>query len=506
MTTKSKIFFLLVLLQKTVCYSQNRNNIWLLGISFIDSVWNCGIDFNSGQSATFSVQNGMPFFIANASICDTTGQLLFYTNGFRINNRNHDSLLNCAGFNPGSINGNYDPFIGSPVPQCCLFIPKPGSDSLYYLFHESSNYFTYNGQLQAQPFNFRYSIIDKTMDGGLGGIVQGYKSVIILNDTLVNGRVTACKHGNGRDWWIIVPRFWSNEYYKLFLTSDSLFIHDLQAIGNDNIWDAAGQACFSPDGSRYAVISYDNSVNLFRFDRCTGQFYDSVFFMVPNPTPGQVDNEPWGVAFSPNSRYLYIVLYSRILQYDTWSVNIPSTQIYVAEWDTFFAPFPTNFFMAQNAPDNKIYISTYNGNNLVHLIDQPDSLGLACNVIQNQFMLPFYNTSIPNHPNYDLGPWVGSPCDTLLSSSSPAQGEKPEVRINPNPAGSYFYVNYKIETGTSAQFVLYDAWGHTVSRHALYGHFKSLMVRTESLSNGIYFYRVVMQHETIGSGKVVIIH
>jgi hypothetical protein len=72
--------------------------------------------------------------------------------------------------------------------------------------------------------------------------------------------------------------------------------------------------------------------------------------------------------------------------------------------------------LAQLAPDGRIYMSSNSGTRYLHVIEQPDSLGLACSVCQHCVELPSYNSfSIPNFPNYRLHHEVGSPCDTLRS-------------------------------------------------------------------------------------------
>ena len=62
-----------------------------------------------------------------------------------------------------------------------------------------------------------------------------------------------------------------------------------------------------------------------------------------------------------------------------------------------------------------IYISSYDGTYMLHVINQPDSFGLACDVQQHAVTLPGPggNMAVPTFPNYNLGPLVGSPCDTL---------------------------------------------------------------------------------------------
>ncbi len=65
------------------------------------------INFNSGMADTLSVYHSMNFASTNAGICDTGGQILFYSNGQFIINRNFDSLLNSNNFNPGSATNYY---------------------------------------------------------------------------------------------------------------------------------------------------------------------------------------------------------------------------------------------------------------------------------------------------------------------------------------------------------------------------------------------------------------
>ncbi|MEL7222917.1 MAG: PKD domain-containing protein, partial [Bacteroidota bacterium] len=102
--------------------------------------------------------------------------------------------------------------------------------------------------------------------------------------------------------------------------------------------------------------------------------------------------------------------------YDLWADDIEASRITVAEWDGFADEgiFSNTFYLAQLAPNGKIYINSNNGTKHLHVINQPDSLGLACEVCQHCVELPSWNSfSMPNFPNYRLGHEEGSPCDTL---------------------------------------------------------------------------------------------
>jgi PKD repeat protein len=88
-------------------------------------------------------------------------------------------------------------------------------------------------------------------------------------------------------------------------------------------------------------------------------------------------------------------------------------------------PSPPNvaaptYFSAQLAPDQRIYISATNGIQYLHVIDNPDKAGADCGFREKGLKLPTYNqSSMPNFPNYRLGPLDGSPCDTLGLDNRP---------------------------------------------------------------------------------------
>jgi hypothetical protein len=109
------IIFFLLLLQ----VSAQQNNIWYFG-SY------AGISFNRVKQGTipYALNNSaMLTSEACASICDANGNLLFYTNGQTIYNRNHTVMVNGDG-----LNGHTSAFQGA------LIVPQPGSDSLFYVF------------------------------------------------------------------------------------------------------------------------------------------------------------------------------------------------------------------------------------------------------------------------------------------------------------------------------------------------------------------------------------
>jgi hypothetical protein len=476
------ILFLFHLSHST--FSQNRDNTWMLGGFIAPTYPKFGLDFSSGTADTFSLFRDMNFFDTNAGICDTSGQLLFYTNGIYVANRNHDSLFNTAGFNPGWEN-TYHSAEGSGIPQGVLIIPKPASNYEYYIFHESAELFTAHSQSLGYPVNLSYSLIDMTLDGGLGGITSE-KNIHIINDTLLVGRITGCKHANGRDWWIIVHQYWTDLYYKLLVTPYGIQGPYIQQIGfiHDK-YDPLGQAVFSPDGTHYVYLSYDTTMDIMNFDRCTGDFSNAITITVPD-----TDLATLGCAFSPSSRYLYVSNNNHVYQFDqfdTWNSNIASTKTIVATYDGYISSLHSTFFMMQLARDNKIYLSTYEGTDVMHVINNPDQL--ACNLVQHQLHLPSFNAlGLPNAPNYNLSQEVGSVCDSLAGTNDLVRNEN-EVVIFPNPCINLFSIE-SISKGIK-YFYIEDLLGKTIfARRTVTNN-----IDVSTLSKGIYIVHIVLNND-----------
>ena len=321
-----------------------------------------------------------------------------------------------------------------------------------------------------------------TQDSGRGAVVL---KNVQLQTAKSSDCITAIKHGNGRDWWVIVRKYLSNKYYKLLVTPDSITVSE-QSIGfafSKN--DALGMAVFSPTGELYAHLNNDDTLQIMKFDRCNGEFSD--------PVVVKDMDSVWttGCQFSPSGRYLYVSSYLHIFQFDMQSPDIPASKQVVATYEEVFGS-PRWFGLMQLAPDNKIYISTYGGNTCLHSIENPDSLGLSCNVIQSSVVLPSYNSlSLPNFPNYDLGPLQGSPCDTLYLNNINPQERNAQLRISPNPAVDWFNIVY--ETDDDISFVITDGYGREVKRLTLYPWFKNRIVYVDDLPAGVYLLTLSSQ-------------
>lgn len=216
-----------------------------------------------------------------------------------------------------------------------------------------------------------------------------------------------------------------------------------------------------------------------------------------------------GIAFSPNSRFIYISTGYHLYQYDTEATDFANSGILVALYDGFVtsAPWPANFattfFLLQLAPDGKIYMSTTNGTPYLHVIDYPDSLGMACNVRQHGLILAGLNAAgIPNFPNYRLGALAGSACDTLWSTAVQPIKEKVNIQVYPNPVEKELSISLQNVQGKTT-FVLYDALGKVVLQQVILQGVEVAKIKVAYLPKGMYFYLLKEEQSILSQGKII---
>lgn len=132
------------------------------------------------------------------------------------------------------------------LPDANLFLPFQHDSSKVILLHEGSKY------LVSPTVKLYFSIIDMTLNGGLGAVIQ--KNIIPLLPDL-NGGISACQHANGRDWWILVPQDSSNVIWKILFTPTGITSITSQAICQVATFHSSdSQTKFSPDGKNSPLL------------------------------------------------------------------------------------------------------------------------------------------------------------------------------------------------------------------------------------------------------------
>ena len=358
------IIFITLFLLSATSYSQKEGNIWYFGE-------NAGLDFNVG--APIALTGGA--LITNegsSAISDGSGNLLFYTDGSAVLNRNHIQMPNGFG-----LKGH------SSSTQTALIVQKPGDSNIYYIFTTPAQVLL-NGNT-----GFHYSIVDMTLDGGLGNVTL--KNIQLFNNA--TEKLTAVRHANGCDIWIIMHE-WNSNRFRTYLVSKTGVNNTpvISSIGSNHTGggnflqpntNAIGQMKVSPDGNKLALAIYSNNIiELFDFNKATGVVSNPVSFP---PILAGPNGTVYGVEFSPDATKLYVGLnlLLRVFQYNLTagsSIDIINSGTPVGSTSS------QSLGALQLGPDGKIYCALFNQLYLA-AINNPNALGIACNYVDSAVYL-----------------------------------------------------------------------------------------------------------------------
>jgi gliding motility-associated-like protein len=356
------VFFLFVLI-----FSQAQEfNTWYFGGS-------AGLSFNPGGSTTpHALKDGLnTAYEGNSSISDNNGNILFYTNGATVYNRKHQIMLNGDGL-----------LSHQSAAQSSIIVPLPNSDSIYYIF--TTDAFEDNFRN-----GYRYSIVNMNHDGGNGEVVT---KNIVLNASCTE-RLTAIRHANGIDVWIVGNENNSNIFKCWLLTCNGLQLTPVTSATGIKLQDEnLGVMKASPDGKFLCQTNYadftGNFFQLFDFDNTTG--------IISNPRSISNDSASYlGCEFSPDSKLLYMARAEAFI--DQFEVSSGSSASINATRMSIAATF--GIYGIQSGPDGKIYLNR--SKTKLSVINNPNVKGIGCGFSLDQVDLSgrFGALGLPNAIN-----------------------------------------------------------------------------------------------------------
>ncbi len=448
--------------------AQKQGNIWYFGN-------HTGLNFNGGipvpltNGATYNAGGSCPSE-GTATLCDSTGSLLFYTNGQQVWNRNHQIMSN-----GNDLRGNLS------STQTSLIIPQPGSSRYFYIFTVDD---FCNDTLK---YGFRYSIVDICSNNGLGDIISEKKNIKLL-DTVCE-KLTALRHANGTDYWVIVHKYYSNAFYSYHLSAAGIIDTVISQIGsrhpnisgNQDTWDAIGQMKASPNGNKIAIVNGNAGAHAiaeyFNFDNSTGII--SNWINLQTNLDYTSNHQYYGVSFSPDNSKLYITCWlnnNGVYQFDLNAGNGNSDSIIASKTkisDQFW------HWALQLGPDGKIYVlgtGSYMG-----VINFPNNVGANCNFQDSAIYFNSYlvGMGLPNYvDSYDY-----SNTTRVCNDGIEEKVKNSELIFYPNPSTCYL----TIETIQKSEIEISNMEGQIIKKFKITENKK--IIDISDFSSGIYIIR-----------------
>ena len=264
----------------------------------------------------------------SSAYCDRTGEVVFFTDGFRIYNNRSKMIAGGFGLNPTCPEIQH--FLSYPFFYFFFFLGHPTDTNTVFYLHLDYDMYPDSSFLSVGKY-LRLTTIRR----GHNGMPD---HVINKNEILVAGflqKPAAVRHANGRDWWILVSDVDEGKHYRFLLTSNGFSQamvqetgHKPPVVGIGTDWNSLGK--FSSDGRYYADVHPFNGLTLYNFDRCSGllSYKSDINFFLNTPKEKFIGGG--GVDFSYDGHYLYLtgssqvtfhpaynpILYGTVLQYD----------------------------------------------------------------------------------------------------------------------------------------------------------------------------------------------
>ncbi len=329
-------------------FTQNHANRWYFG-------YNAGINFSTGNA--IAVSGGQQYsFEGCSSYSDHNGNLLFYSDGLTIWNKNHLPMTNGTGLMGG---------LSSTT--SALVVRHPGNCHQYFLFTVGDHMSTTN--------SLRYSIIDMSLSSGLGAVVVGSKNILISNGCAE--KITAIRQQNGVDFWIVTHRLSSSAFASYSLTSAGLApVPVLSFVGSFTASNCM-IGFMKPNHAGTKLVSvqtFCNKAEIFDFNRNTGTLTNPQTIL--SNLPGA-----YGIEFSPDDNILYLSKgYAGCALYQINPNNVLSTNLITSIAGDYVIGG------LQLGPDGKIYVARTNSG-FLSVINNPNIWGVGCGYVANGFSL-----------------------------------------------------------------------------------------------------------------------
>lgn len=420
-----KVYFFTLLMINLVLVtgksSAQYENIWAFGTR-------SGLDFNNSGSLPAFYPTGIVSPIGgSASVCDASGQLLFYTEGDIVWDRNGNRMPGTMAYGQGLTGLPQDTIWGgpgivltsTPGAQSSMIVPIPNHQGKYYVFSLTFDVFSALSNVGSKLY---YSVIDMSLNSGLGDVVAGQKGILL--DSNLCAKMTGVMGDQCNIWVTVLPNDppGGGVKFKSYRITES-GIDPIPVISSTGVLNIqfppmSSEIKFSKNRKRLAV-SWANpwqypafelgGLAVFDFDPNTGLFSNQIV-LAPN-----YDRVFFGVEFSDDNSKLYTSCSDGgpgnsqgrgIYQYDLNGNN--ATAIIGSE--VLLDSLPNSFYAEtclKRGPDGRIYYlpdqfyGYFNGYH-IGVVNYPNLSGIACQIDDSAI-------SVPINTNLSIGYYFGLP-------------------------------------------------------------------------------------------------
>ncbi len=489
-----KILFILCLVANSFFQTkaQSMHGVaWVNGGGGILRVTRFNLDNSRTQYYLGTPPDSVWFAQGHSNICDSAGRLLLLSDGYNL----YDSTLQYIdGGKKLCFDSLYNLGTGTVCSESQTSIILPLGNDSYYMINSlfSDSCILYGASLNWTLDYLLYHKVDMKANNGAGKVVK--RMQVLDKGRFQTCAMTACRHANGKDWWLFKLGGDSITLHKYLVTQDSIYNKGQEifpGLPGTTFGALNGQLMFNPDGSKLMCVSrLSDRVYQFDFNRCTGIISQASYVNAASDT--LIDPAIEGGCYSPNGRYIYIAKYYHIWQYDTQDPDSNTAWYRVAGLDTVWQAFQSysNVFPG---PDGRVYIGNWNGlSNQMSVINKPNEKGINCEWCPRclRFDTVFNYAGIsqpPNMPNYGLG--MDSSLCWPLANEEPIM-KNDELVVYPNPASTSITISCEALIGKRVKVSLYNKLGQAMMSQECHFVQQKSNLDISFLPSGVYLLKV----------------